>query len=268
MLRGMFARPGRFETALIGAAWAATSSACADEAEPDPVAGTDGGSTVAGESGPSTSESAMASVSGVAIEFPAMTAVAGIAACWFDHAEHPCVTTDDEGQFVLEGLPGGAEVTIELTADGYVPQLAVLLLPTEGMVSIVHTAIPQAVSDTVVEGLGAELDPTKGNVSGDAYGPGNTGIPGIALSMTPTSGLGPAYGQTGGLPTTSLDATEDGSALWINVDPGEVVVTATAVDGSADCTISPIALPADSADATRVPVVAGYLTHFVHFTCS
>lgn len=156
-------------------------------------------------------------------------------------------TTDEDGAFVFEDLPGDAEVTLTLAADGYYPiQTGTFELVGEDMGRFSFQVPSDSIFDLLASAIDLSPDPEKcqiastvtrrGNSVYDTI-PGTHGEPGATVTISPSAGEvdGPVYFEIVRydviFPKRSLSqTTDDGGVLFLNVEPGTHVLEAHKAD--------------------------------------
>ncbi len=199
------------------------------------------------------------------------TGISGIAVCLYQVASVPCVQTDTNGDYSLAGVPASSEVLLEYKKSGYLNVLRTVTTGT-GLTDVGVGNFPTTNEAAGFAALvGTTIDPTKGQVLFSAFQPGTSGFAGqdgVTALMTPNSGSGPHYIKTSPTqPDPTLTATDTlGFGLYANVNPGTVDVTLT--HPSKTCKRLVIGSFAGSGPtASKVPVVAGYLTAGAALEC-
>ncbi|MEZ4219773.1 MAG: hypothetical protein R3B13_02510 [Polyangiaceae bacterium] len=238
-----------------------------------------GGTSSGGASGASGSSGAggqdagpTVSVSGRTLGLVTVSPIAGFSVCLYQVPSVPCVTSDTNGNYTLPGVPANSEVLLEYKLSGY---LNVLRTVTTGAGNVdvgVANYPSTAEANAFASLVGTTIDPTKGQVLFSAFQPGTTsldGQDGVTASMSPTSGSGPHYINSGPplLPDSNLTATDTiGFGLYANVSPGNVEITLT--HPTKTCQRLVLASFAGSGPTvSKVPVVAGYLTAGAALEC-
>jgi hypothetical protein len=222
--------------------------------------GGDGGGV---DAGPTTTISG--SIVGLIVDAP----VTGMKVCVYQVPSIPCVTTSTAGAYALSGVPADAEVLLEYTKTDFLKTL-VTVKTTVGPMSIGTFHAPtEGEANFLATQLGTTIDATKGQVLFTAFqgAPGSfTGQDNVAASIAPTSGVGPVYLTSTMTPSTSLTATSTaGLGLFANVSPGDLEVTMT--HSSKTCQRLSTAWVGTAATASKVKIVAGYLTAGAGLEC-
>jgi hypothetical protein len=155
--------------------------------------------------------------------------------------------TDAEGAFLFEDLPGDAEVTLTLAADGYYPiQTGTFQLAGEDMERFSFQVPSDAIFEMLRSAIDLSPDPEKcqiastvtrrGNSVYDTI-PGTHGEPGATVTISPSAGEvdGPVYFEiiryNAIFPKRGLtETTDDGGVLFLNVEPGTHVLDAHKTD--------------------------------------
>jgi hypothetical protein len=147
-------------------------------------------------------------------------------------------TTGEDGFFLFEGLPAGADATFVLEADGFpVANTRTFRLPDHDLGRVTF----QVPTLELLAGLGGiagvELDPERCQIASTVtvvgkslYDPGPHGEAGAIVTIEPAldARQGPIYFDEDVLPDPSLtESSGDGGVAFVNVDPGEYTLTAT-----------------------------------------
>jgi len=180
----------------------------------------------------------LASVSGDAIPFNGGDGrIAGATVSILELPDERVVTGSD-GHFVFDGIPVGAEVSLVLEhPDYHLIQTGTHVVPPEGLERITF----QAVTYDVYAALGAllgivpdeehacQMATTVTRVGRSLYDPGAHGEAGATVTIEPPLAPehGPIYFNERVLPDPSrTETSEDGGVLYLQVPPGEYVLTA------------------------------------------
>lgn len=182
---------------------------------------------------------ATATVSGDAIPFNGGDRrIAGATVSILELPERRMVTGAD-GHFSFDGVPVGSEVSLVLEhPDYHLIQTGTHVVPPEGLERITF----QAVTHDVYAALGAllgvvpdeagacQMPTTVTRVGRSLYDPGAHGEEGATVTIEPPlpAEHGPIYFNSQVLPDRSRSETsDDGGVLYVQVPPGEYVLTAT-----------------------------------------
>jgi hypothetical protein len=196
--------------------------------------------------------------------------VSGVLVCVFEDNSIPCVSTDANGDFTLNGVPSGVEILVEFTKSDYFPTLVTLTTEAAPM-SLGELLSPSKLAVGLLAlAVGTTVDPSKGQLLFNAFTPGTgggfTGEGGVVALMEPKSGVGPYYFDANQQPDKTLTATTTtGAGVYANVDPGYAEVTLTSF--SKTCTRLTTAWAGSTATASKVRIVAGYLTGGAAIQC-
>ncbi len=237
------------------------SSTGASDTGTDSSTGTTGGSESSSDSSTGTGDTA--TLSGVVSDFAMPTPLPNIDVCVFGQDDIPCATTDAEGAYTLEGVPP-TEGAIEFTGSNRFPSLFWGEGPMEDQV-LDYRLLSTIASVVLANSLGEEIDDALGHLALAVSDGDGALLSEVSFTMTPSSGaLG--YLTTTGIDPLLTETTEVGFAGWLNVDVGEVEITAS--HPTLDCVPGPGALVGSTPDALRIDVTAGYLGSTFPFVCS
>ena len=181
---------------------------------------------------------ATASVSGDAIPFNGQDRrVAGATISILEFPEKRMVTGTD-GHFAFDGIPVGSEVSLVMEhPDYHLEQTGTHVVPPEGLERVTF----QAVTHDVYTALGAllgivpdeagacQMPTTVTRIGKSLYDPGAHGEEGATVTIDPPlpAEHGPIYFNSRVLPDRTLTETsDDGGVLYVQVPPGEYVMTA------------------------------------------
>lgn len=164
--------------------------------------------------------------------------------------EHPewCVRTGAEGAFELLGVPVGSDLTLRVHHPDYVVvQTGTHTVPAEGMDRLTFQVPDHSIYDLLARVVRVRPDPDHCQIAATVTEIGRSlyttdwpshGQAGATVSIgpTPAEADGPIYFQyyeTGILPDRTLTETSrDGGILYLNVTPGEYVLSAQAAGTS------------------------------------
>ncbi len=158
----------------------------------------------------------------------------GIEVCVDELPELDCVWTDDDGNFLLEGLPLVSDVTVrphhdDVGLDTYHPHHTLDFENTWNRALITHDKLSDAAAD-----LGGGLETGQGHYAFVAI----TDFPDWSLSndvtfeLVPDPGVDGYYGKVSGAPDPDLEATGSaGSGGMVNIPPGDYDVIFTGAAG-------------------------------------
>lgn len=228
--------------------------------------GTGGGTAGGGGAGPTVTITASIAewVS------PSMTGdkIADATVCLWATPPTNCTTTDTAGAFALSGVPALSDVGIVITKAGHVRTNIFLHSPSTnligGTVGIITDAIGQKKCAT-----GGGTWPLQGTgiVEIGSFVPsGNMVLPAAMVTVTlgPKSGVGPVYLGADGYPDTTLSSTSaEGGVFFLNVTPGNVVLSMTMAgkkcviptDGWAGPSPGSVSLPAEADTLTYMSIL-------------
>ena len=147
-------------------------------------------------------------------------------------------TTDAEGHFELLGLPAGSQATFTLSAPGFpAARTKTFTLPEQGPLERVTFQVPDdSLFEALASVVGVAIDPgtcqlvsTVTRVGKSIYDAGAHGEAGATVTISPAlpAELGPVYFNASVIPDMTLTETsEDGGIVFVNVPPGEYVLSA------------------------------------------
>jgi len=180
----------------------------------------------------------------------------------------PCTTTDSTGTFTLAGLPASTELVVTVVATGY-RSIALPIVTGTSVMNAASEPVAMQKSTDPEPSIGPPIDwADAGVVDFFALGPGAIvpgsgpeGVPGAAVALAPTSGVGPEF-------LTDQNTFEAGATLIdvagviYNVTPGNYTLTFT--DPSGDCEPITTPFPAwgypGTAHDVTFPVLKGFVT--------
>ena len=198
-------------------------------------------SLVAAGCGDSSSggSAATASVSGDAIPFNGQDRrIEGATVSILEFPDKRMVTGAD-GHFAFDGIPVGSEVSLVMEhPDYHLEQTGTHVVPPEGLERITFQGVTHDVYAALAALLGVVTDEegacqmptTVTRIGKSLYDPGAHGEEGATVTIDPPlpAEHGPIYFNSSVLPDRSLTETsDDGGVLYIQVPPGEYVMTAT-----------------------------------------
>jgi hypothetical protein len=155
--------------------------------------------------------------------------------------EHPELqtTTQPDGTFLLDGVPGGSEATFVIVAEGFpVAQTKTFQMPADGELPRVTFQVPSNdLYQLLADVLTIQIDPdrcqmvsTVTRVGKSLYDEGAHGEAGATVSSTPMipASSGPVYFNDDVIPDPTFTATStDGGVVWTNIEPGTYALSAT-----------------------------------------
>lgn len=202
----------------------------------------------------------------------------GVEVCLIESVDIPCVTTDEEGMFVLEGAPRNRELLLTFSKEGYIPCLVSVRTMRDDVEVPWGTQpfmIDMESSEQDLEALeaaGIVVDESKGAIEFAAADTQlTTGIPGrLSVSIEPAAGDGPVFYNT----NLQIDPDATGlsdeiiAADFFNLEDGEYLISWEAEGPEKiECEIVGVSgiatvwgLPAARPDAMRVKVRAGFIS--------
>ena len=182
---------------------------------------------------------ATASVSGDAIPFNGQDRrIEGATISILEFPDKRMVTGAD-GHFAFDGIPVGSEVSLVLEhPDYHLEQTGTHVVPPEGLERItfqgvtndVYAALAAILGITPDEEGACQMPTTVTRTGKPLYDPGAHGEAGATVTIDPPlpAEHGPIYFNSRVIPDPSLTETsDDGGVLYIQVPPGEYVMTAT-----------------------------------------
>ena len=180
-----------------------------------------------------------ASVSGDAIPFNGQDRrIEGATISILEFPDKRMVTGAD-GHFAFDGIPVGSEVSLVLEhPDYHLEQTGTHVVPPEGLERItfqgvtndVYAALAAILGITPDEEGACQMPTTVTRIGKSLYDPGAHGEAGATVTIDPPlpAAHGPIYFNSRVIPDPSLTETsDDGGVLYIQVPPGEYVMTAT-----------------------------------------
>lgn len=224
--------------------------------------GSTGGSDSSSDAS-STGTVATVTLSGIVSDFGTPDPLEGVDVCVFEQAGIPCATTDAEGAYTLMGVPS-AEGAIEFTGTGRFPSL----FWGEGpmMDDVLNYSVLSTLAAAVLAAnLGEEIDDSLGHLALAVSDADGALLPGVSFTMTPASGAS-GYLTMNGIDPDLTETTQAGFAGWLNVDLGEVEITAS--HPTLDCVPGPGSIVGATPDALRIDITAAYLGSTFPFVCS
>jgi hypothetical protein len=171
-----------------------------------------------------------------------------------------CTRSDASGGFAL-AVAAHAELALAIVAPAFVRRLVAVATTGHDVDTLGVDLLPDAVVRARYVAMGAAYpDEARGFIyatarplSGDA-----TGLAGVAITIAPSSGVGPSFlSAAGDVDPTLHETSTDSSALFAAVAPGEVTLT-MGTTGAA-CVPNYGGWPS-GVGSVRVPVAAGYET--------
>lgn len=248
-----------------------TGSTSSDDTTSSSGSSSDDGGTSTGtstgvvdETGSSSSTGAVDTVtlSGTVTDFGSPDPLQGIEVCVFGE-DIPCATTDAAGAYVLSGVPA-AEGAIEFTGTGRFPSLFWGEGPMDDQV-LDYNLLSNVAANVLAAVLGEPIDAELGHLALAAVDGDGALLSGVSFSMTPSSGV-VGYLTPDGIDPMLTVTSEVGFAGWLNVDVGEVEITAN--HPTLTCVPGPGALVGATPDALRIDINAAYLGSTFPFVCS
>ncbi|MEW6269521.1 MAG: hypothetical protein AB1689_09530 [Thermodesulfobacteriota bacterium] len=181
----------------------------------------------------------VASVSGDAIPFNGGDRRIEGAEVWILEQPERRMVTGGDGHFSFDGVEVGSEVTLVLEhPDYHLIQTGTHVVPPEGIERLTFQAVTHDVYAALAALLGVvpdeegacQMPTTVTRVGRSLYDPGAHGEEGATVTIDPPlpAEHGPIYFNSQVLPDRSRSETsDDGGVLWIQVPPGEYVLTAS-----------------------------------------
>jgi len=224
--------------------------------------GTSGGSEGSGDAS-STGSVPTVTLTGIVTDFGTPDPLEGMNVCVFGQDGIPCATTDATGAYSLMGVPV-AEGAIEFTGPSRFPSLFWGEGPAEDQI-LNYNLLSTLAAAALAVFLGEQIDDSLGHLALAVSDGDGTLVSGVSFTMTPSSGaLG--YLTPDGIDPQLTETTEVGFAGWLNVDVGEVEITAS--HPTLTCVPGPGALVGATPDALRIEVTAAYLGSTFPFVCT
>ncbi|HVU00935.1 MAG TPA: hypothetical protein VHE30_04255 [Polyangiaceae bacterium] len=202
--------------------------------------------------------------------------IAGVHVCVDEHPEIACADSDADGFFTLKHLPQTSDVVLELTKDGYIPQLVAIETSDIDMNAVQNPVQMTPTGADLSATLGFTVDGTNLGAIGffvlGAVGSGFGPLPGSTATLTPDGAKGPFYYHADGQYDPALKKTESYGGAYLNVPEGNYKLTFTPPPGYDCAGISfPFAgwgFPVANEPAVTFPVKKGHLTGGVGNFCT
>lgn len=201
-------------------------------------------------------------LSGIVTDFGTPDPLEGMDVCVFGQPGIPCATTDATGAYTLMGVPV-AEGAIEFTGPSRFPSLFWGEGPMEDQV-LDYNLLSTLAAAVLALSLGEEIDDSLGHLALAATDADGLAA-GVSFTMTPSSGA-IGYLTPKGIDPMLTETSQVGFAGWLNVDVGEVEITAS--HPTLTCVPGPGALVGATPDALRIDITAGYLGSTFPFVCT
>ena len=200
--------------------------------------------------------------------------IEGVNVCAMGHSEIPCAMTASDGSFTISGLVLGQHTVLTFEKTGYISLIRPIVMGKMDQLDTVPVLMART-SDTEPD-LGVPIDtstfgsvqfflvavagaiPNTGAV--DLYGLSD--VPGVKVSMSPASGVGPYYTDTSNGIAFDAGSTVGFDALYFNVAPGDYTISVD--DPNDNCaalsfTYASAGYPVLTTPHTvAFPVIAGY----------
>jgi hypothetical protein len=158
--------------------------------------------------------------------------LSGATVCVRTDSPDRCVTTDGSGRYELAGIAEGDDFGIRIQKAGYLTTLVLRKMPSVSLNALDIRVVSNGVAEAKCVAAGASC-PLNGtgivevgiNVeSNGQWGPAE----GATAMLTSPQGLAPVYLGLDGYPAPSLPAASAvGSAMFVNVPPGDAEITVT-----------------------------------------
>jgi hypothetical protein len=207
-------------------------------------------------------------VSGTIRDYSTSEPLAGMRICLYFPKEspQPCTKSAADGHYEI-AMPQNAMVGLSYVLAGYTSEILIGLTGSETAQQLDYSAFPTATTDALAGAAGQKLDATKAQLFVSVTAPSSTpglgaGVSGVTMAISPSSGAGPFYASSSGLPDTGLTSTSAfGLAAFVNVEPGQSVIALTPPSGSCAPSTPGASWPGTGPNSTTAVLVAGYLTH-------
>ena len=203
-------------------------------------------------------------VSGRAYRFdPTFSHLAGGEVDVVERPDLPVVVTDADGFFAIDGLHVGEDASFVLTHRDFWPTQTPTVIPDAGGIDDLTFQVPPRIIVRLLSlVLWEALDPGRCQIAvtatpdgGDPFSPG---LAGVQVSIDPPlpAENGPFYFQIFEIPGWPMidipvrgltETTDDGGAVFVNVPPGEYVITG--------------AMPGETFNSRRLKCRAGMLVN-------
>lgn len=203
-----------------------------------------------GASEASTGETAPThAATGTVTSFVSGAAIEGASICVDTPAGSVCDETNASGEYELV-VESDLEALVTITHPTHVPGA---FTGTTGAddTNTDFLLLEQASGAIFATAVGTAMDPSLAHIAL------SVGAPEVSFSITPSSGVGPAYVDDSGLPSLDIPATaENGVGGWLNVAVGSIDVTASTPDGP--CSPGDATIAGAAPNSARVDLVAGH----------
>ncbi len=155
----------------------------------------------------------------------------GVEVCLIENVDIPCVSTNEDGVFVLPGVPKNSELLLTFTRQGYVPYLVSVRTGTANIEAPEATQpfmMQKNRFDEEHDALGMVVDEDKGGINLVALDTSLRRSPGrLSVSIHPQEGDGPLFWDTNLhiVPNATGLSEETPIATFLNLDKGEYVIS-------------------------------------------
>ncbi len=176
-----------------------------------------------------------------------------------------CVKSAADGSYTL-WVPPNTRIANSFRKEDYFPEIGMSVTETSDLL-VNFGGLPASRAPILAAFVGATIDPTKGQLVFSVFGPnafvpdgGAPGSPGVTIALSPRSGLGPYYTDSGGIPDKMRTTTStSGLGAILNVDPGSITATFTPPTGVA-CQMF-AGWPSDTPGGVGFYLEPGTITH-------
>jgi hypothetical protein len=153
----------------------------------------------------------------------------GVEVCLIESVKIPCVYTDEEGFFVLSGVPANSELLLTFTREGY---LSSLVSVKTGPISIDRppvfgtSMLEKGRFDEAFDTPGVAVDQSKGAIGVSAMTFAGPIFSRLSISIEPPAGDGPFFLDNYFQIVSGATALsgETPAAIFINLEEGEYVI--------------------------------------------
>jgi len=205
------------------------------------------------------------SVSGTVLERPLPSRATDVpveaaTVCLLTPTDIPCVQTDAEGVFTIEGVERHSDVSVGISKDSIMNMAVTAKVGVDDLDLYTIHVLPTAQITALLTDVGVTADDAKAHLVLGYYinDADRDGASDVSVSLTPASGDGPYYFDGMGAYDDTLTASgASGIIAYFNVDPGDVELMAA--HDSMSCGLYH-AWDGSELQKNKVGLYAGYLT--------